>query len=81
MKKFFLQIMSKKATKGLNDEMDRLSHYSDIRTKKKITNMLEDDVEMTLEKVMTLFRYLQEKDMFEMYSNPRLPRSFFHFTC
>jgi cullin 3 len=36
--------------------------------------MSEDDVEATLDKVMMLFRYLQEKDVFEKYYKQHLAK-------
>nr|KYP45393.1 Cullin-3 [Cajanus cajan] len=144
----------KKAERRLNEEMERVSHYLDSRTEKKITNVVEkemienhmlrlihmensglvhmlcddkyedlsrmynlfrrvtdglskirevmtshmresgkqlvtdperlkdpveygvseDDVEVTLDKVMMLFRYLQEKDVFEKYYKQHLAK-------
>ncbi|XP_024638917.1 cullin-3A [Medicago truncatula] len=58
-----------------------ISLFVDDKLRKELKGVSEDDVEITLENVTTLFRYLQEKDMFEKNSNPRLLRSFFHFTC
>ena len=40
----------------------------------RIQGMSEDEVEETLDKVMMLFRYLQEKDVFEKYYKQHLAK-------
>ncbi|MFS8010342.1 putative cullin, winged helix-like DNA-binding domain superfamily [Helianthus anomalus] len=44
-----------------------ISLFVDDRLRKGLRGMSEADVEVVLDKVMTLFRYLQEKDVLEKY--------------
>ncbi|KAJ0098298.1 hypothetical protein Patl1_22191 [Pistacia atlantica] len=130
----------KKAERRLNEEIERVSHYLDVKSESKITNMAEremieshmqrvvhmensgivnmladdkyedlgriyslfrqvpnglilirdvmtsyirdsgvseEDVENVLDKVMMLFRYLQEKDIFEKYYEQHLAKRLF----
>ncbi|KAF5769023.1 putative cullin [Helianthus annuus] len=46
-----------------------ISLFVDDRLRKGLRGMSEADVEAVLDKVMMLFRYLQEKDVFEKYYN------------
>ena len=44
-----------------------LSLFIDDKLKKGVKGMTEQDIEMVLDKTMVLFRFLQEKDMYERY--------------
>ena len=47
---------------------------SDTKLFGSAQGMSEDEVEETLDKVMMLFRYLQEKDVFEKYYKQHLAK-------
>jgi cullin 3 len=46
---------------------DYLSFFIDDKLKKGVRGMTELEIEMVLDKTMVLFRFLQEKDVFERY--------------
>jgi len=51
-----------------------ISLFIDEKLKKGLKGMTEEDVEIILNKVMTLFRFLQEKDVFEKYYKQHLAK-------
>ncbi|KAK4261129.1 hypothetical protein QN277_004173 [Acacia crassicarpa] len=51
-----------------------ISLFVDDKLRKGLKGVSEDDVEITLDKVMMLFRYLQEKDVFEKYYKQHLAK-------
>jgi cullin 3 len=51
-----------------------ISLFVDDKLRKGLNGVSEDVVETTLEKVMMLFRYLQEKDVFEKYYKQHLAK-------
>ncbi|RHN45483.1 putative cullin protein, neddylation [Medicago truncatula] len=51
-----------------------ISLFVDDKLRKGLNGVSEDDLEVTLEKVMMLFRYLQEKDVFEKYYTQHLAK-------
>ncbi|RYR64882.1 hypothetical protein Ahy_A03g010909 isoform A [Arachis hypogaea] len=51
-----------------------ISLFVDDKLRKGLKGVSEDDVEVTLDKVMMLFRYLQEKDVFEKYYKQHLAK-------
>ena len=52
-----------------------ISLYMDDRLRKGVKGVSDDnDIETTLDKVMILFRYLSEKDMFEKYYKQHLAK-------
>ncbi|XP_003737732.1 cullin-3 [Galendromus occidentalis] len=51
-----------------------LSLFIDDKLKKGVKGMTEQDIESVLDKTMVLFRYLQEKDMFERYYKQHLAK-------
>ncbi|XP_022710351.1 cullin-3-like isoform X2 [Varroa jacobsoni] len=51
-----------------------LSLFIDDKLKKGVKGMTEQDIETVLDKTMVLFRYLQEKDMFERYYKQHLAK-------
>ncbi|CAA7396077.1 unnamed protein product [Spirodela intermedia] len=51
-----------------------ISLYVDDKFRRGLRGVSEEDVEAVLDKVMTLFRYLQEKDVFEKYYKQHLAK-------
>ncbi|KAM7484354.1 hypothetical protein LguiA_000363 [Lonicera macranthoides] len=51
-----------------------ISLYVDDKLRKGLKGVTEEDVEIVLDKVMMLFRYLQEKDVFEKYYKQHLAK-------
>lgn len=51
-----------------------ISLFMDDKLRKGLKGMSEDDIEGVLDKVMMLFRYLQEKDVFEKYYKQHLAK-------
>jgi len=51
-----------------------ISLYVDDKLRKGLKGATEEDVEVILDKVMMLFRYLQEKDVFEKYYKQHLAK-------
>uniref|UniRef100_A0A0D9VL05 Cullin family profile domain-containing protein n=1 Tax=Leersia perrieri TaxID=77586 RepID=A0A0D9VL05_9ORYZ len=51
-----------------------ISLYVDDKLRKGLKGAAEEDVEVILDKVMMLFRYLQEKDVFEKYYKQHLAK-------
>lgn len=46
----------------------------DDKLRKGLKGMTDNDIESVLDKVMMLFRYLQEKDVFEKYYKQHLAK-------
>lgn len=51
-----------------------ISLFMDDRLRKGVKGMAEDDIDRILDKVMMLFRFLQEKDVFEKYYKQHLAK-------
>jgi len=51
-----------------------LSLFIDDKLKKRVKGMTEQEIEQVLDKSMVLFRYLQEKDVFERYYKQHLAK-------
>lgn len=51
-----------------------ISLFIDEKLKKGLKGVSDEEVEITLDKVMMLFRYLQEKDVFEKYYKQHLAK-------
>lgn len=51
-----------------------LSLFIDDKLKKGVKGMTEQEIEHVLDKTMVLFRYLQEKDVFERYYKQHLAK-------
>ncbi|KAK8758915.1 hypothetical protein V5799_003454 [Amblyomma americanum] len=51
-----------------------LSLFVDDKLKKGLKGMTEQEIEQVLDKTMVLFRYLQEKDLFERYYKQHLAK-------
>ncbi|KQK01936.1 cullin-3A [Brachypodium distachyon] len=57
-----------------NRSPEFISLYVDDKLRKGLKGATEEDVEAILDKVMMLFRYLQEKDVFEKYYKQHLAK-------
>ncbi|KAJ6801009.1 cullin-3A-like [Iris pallida] len=57
-----------------NRSPEFISLYVDDKLRKGLEGVSEEDVEVVLDKVMMLFRYLQEKDVFEKYYKQHLAK-------
>lgn len=57
-----------------NRSPEFISLYVDDKLRKGLKGVSEEDVETILDKVMMLFRYLQEKDVFEKYYKQHLAK-------
>ncbi|MQL78960.1 hypothetical protein Taro_011404 [Colocasia esculenta] len=57
-----------------NRSPEFISLFVDDKLRKGLKGVSEEDVEIVLDKVMTLFRYLQEKDVFEKYYKQHLAK-------
>ncbi|XP_022750655.1 cullin-3B-like isoform X2 [Durio zibethinus] len=55
-------------------ETEFISLFVDDKLRKGLRGVTEEDVELVLDKVMMLFRYLQEKDIFEKYYKQHLAK-------
>lgn len=51
-----------------------ISLFIDEKLRKGLKGATEEDIEKTLDKVMTLFRFIQEKDVFEKYYKQHLAK-------
>ena len=51
-----------------------ISLFMDDKLRKGLKGMTDNDIEGVLDKVMMLFRYLQEKDVFEKYYKQHLAK-------
>lgn len=51
-----------------------LSLFIDNMLKKGLKGVSEDEVDATLDKVMVLFRFIQDKDLFEKYYKQHLAK-------
>lgn len=57
-----------------NRSPEYLSSFIDDKLKKGVKGMTETEIEQILEKTMVLFRFLQEKDVFERYYKQHLAK-------
>ncbi|XP_022750656.1 cullin-3B-like isoform X3 [Durio zibethinus] len=58
----------------IRDVMTSYIRETDDKLRKGLRGVTEEDVELVLDKVMMLFRYLQEKDIFEKYYKQHLAK-------
>ncbi|XP_033759377.1 cullin-3-A-like [Pecten maximus] len=75
--KQFKQMISKDFEYFINinhKSPEYLSLFIDDKLKKGVKGMTEQEIEMVLDKSMVLFRFLQEKDVFERYYKQHLAR-------
>jgi cullin 3 len=75
--KEFLKMVAKDFEYFLNLNLkspEYLSLFIDDKLKKGVKGMTEQEIEQVLDKTMVLFRYLQEKDVFERYYKQHLAK-------
>lgn len=75
--KLFLKMIAKDFEHFLNlnpKSPEYLSLFIDDKLKKGVKGMTEQEIEQVLDKTMVLFRYLQEKDVFERYYKQHLAK-------
>lgn len=75
--KIFKQMISSDFEYFLNlnpKSPEYLSLFIDDKLKKGVKGMTEQDIELVLDKTMVLFRFLQEKDVFERYYKQHLAK-------
>lgn len=75
--KEFLKMIAKDFEHFLNlnqKSPEYLSLFIDDKLKKGVKGMTEQEIEQVLDKTMVLFRYLQEKDVFERYYKQHLAK-------
>lgn len=75
--KAFLKMVAKDFEYFLNlnqKSPEYLSLFIDDKLKKGVKGMTEQEIEQVLDKTMVLFRYLQEKDVFERYYKQHLAK-------
>jgi cullin 3 len=75
--KEFLKMIAKDFEYFLNlnpKSPEYLSLFIDDKLKKGVKGMSEAEIEQVLDKTMVLFRYLQEKDVFERYYKQHLAK-------
>ncbi|RWS04386.1 cullin-3-A-like protein [Dinothrombium tinctorium] len=75
--KEFLKMIAKDFEYFLNlnqKSPEYLSLFIDDKLKKGVKGMTEQEIDQVLEKTMVLFRYLQEKDVFERYYKQHLAK-------
>lgn len=75
--KEFLKMIAKDFEYFLNlnqKSPEYLSLFIDDKLKKGVKGMTEQEIEQVLDKTMVLFRYLQEKDVFERYYKQHLAK-------
>lgn len=75
--KDFLKMIAKDFEYFLNlnsKSPEYLSLFIDDKLKKGVKGMTEQEIEQVLDKTMVLFRYLQEKDVFERYYKQHLAK-------
>ena len=73
----FLKMIAKDFEYFLNlnaKSPEYLSLFIDDKLKKGVKGMTEQEIEVVLDKTMVLFRYLQEKDVFERYYKQHLAK-------
>ncbi|XP_019868057.2 cullin-3-A isoform X2 [Aethina tumida] len=76
-KKIFKQMIASDFEHFLNlnpKSPEYLSLFIDDKLKKGVKGMSEQDIELVLDKSMVLFRFLQEKDVFERYYKQHLAK-------
>ncbi|XP_022258160.1 cullin-3-A-like isoform X3 [Limulus polyphemus] len=75
--RFFKQMIASDFEYFLNinpKSPEYLSLFIDDKLKKGVKGMTEQEIEQVLDKTMVLFRYLQEKDVFERYYKQHLAK-------
>ncbi|OAA47830.1 cullin-1 [Metarhizium rileyi] len=65
-----------KATSTKSPEL--LAKYTDVLLRKSSTSIEEGDLERTLTQIMTVFKYIEDKDVFQKYYSRMLARRLVH---
>ncbi|KAH8597279.1 Cullin [Bisporella sp. PMI_857] len=63
---------------GSNKSPELLAKYCDILLKKSATGAEESDLENTLTQIMTVFKYIEDKDVFQKFYSRMLARRLVH---
>ena len=59
---------------GSNKSPELLAKYTDVLLKKSVGGAEEGDLEKTLDQVMTIFKYIEDKDVFQKFYSRMLAR-------
>jgi cullin 1 len=63
---------------GSNKSPELLAKYTDALLKKSATGAEESDLEITLTQIMTVFKYIEDKDVFQKFYSRMLARRLVH---
>ncbi len=63
---------------GSNKSPELLAKYTDILLRKSSTGVEEAELENTLTQIMTVFKYIEDKDVFQMFYSRMLARRLVH---
>jgi cullin 1 len=61
-----------------NKSPELLAKYTDVLLRKSSTSIEEADLEMTLTQIMTVFKYIEDKDVFQKFYSRMLARRLVH---
>lgn len=65
---------------GTNKSPELLAKYADSLLKKSATSVDEKDLESTLSQIMTVFKFIEDKDVFQKFYSRMLARRLVHTT-
>ncbi|EHK21347.1 uncharacterized protein TRIVIDRAFT_170804 [Trichoderma virens Gv29-8] len=63
---------------GSNKSPELLAKYTDVLLRKSTTSIEEADLERTLTQIMTVFKYIEDKDVFQKFYSRMLARRLVH---
>ncbi|KAF7553565.1 hypothetical protein G7046_g7067 [Stylonectria norvegica] len=63
---------------GSNKSPELLAKYTDVLLRKSSTSIEEADLERTLSQIMTVFKYIEDKDVFQKFYSRMLARRLVH---
>lgn len=63
---------------GSNKSPELLAKYTDVLLRKSSTSIEEADLERTLTQIMTVFKYIEDKDVFQKFYSRMLARRLVH---
>ncbi|PNP52245.1 hypothetical protein THARTR1_07454 [Trichoderma harzianum] len=63
---------------GSNKSPELLAKYTDVLLRKSTTSIEEADLERTLSQIMTVFKYIEDKDVFQKFYSRMLARRLVH---
>jgi cullin 1 len=69
---------NKVCANGSNKSPELLAKYTDALLKKSATGAEESDLEITLTQIMTVFKYIEDKDVFQKFYSRMLARRLVH---